>query len=145
MSFFFKGKKVEAVLFSPLEGKLTYKGKPAANAKITLWTAWKDDIGETDIYHADEQGNFSIPQKNMTYTRNFLAQLVMEQQLTVLFQGQEVVIWEFSKMGAGPFVELGGRPVNLRCELTNDDKTVRGDGSLGGTRCVWDTLEKGVN
>ena len=145
MSLFSKAKQVEAVLFSPLEGKLTYKGKPAANAKITLWTAWKDDTGETDIYHADEQGHFSIPQKNMTYTFNFLAQLVMEQRVTVFFQGQEVVIWDFSKKEEGVFTELGGRPVNLRCELTHDDKTVRGDRSLGGTRCQWDALEKGAN
>jgi len=36
MSIFFKGKKVEAVLFSPLEGKMTYQGKPAAGATIKL-------------------------------------------------------------------------------------------------------------
>ena len=145
MSLFSKAKQVEAVLFSPLEGKLTYKGKPAANAKITLWTSWKDKIGETDTYHTDEQGNFSIPQKNMTYTPNFLAQLVMRQRLTVLFQGQEVVIWWITKMEETLFTELGGRPVNVRCELTHDEKIVDTDGSLGETRCQWDRLEKGVN
>ena len=145
MSLFSKAKQVEAVLFSPLEGKLTYKGKPAANAKITLWTSWKDKTGETDTYYADEQGDFNIPQKNMTYTPNFLAQLVITQRVTVLFQGQEVDIWKVVKMEEGPFIELGGRPVNVRCELTHDDKTVRGGGSMGETRCQWDTLEKEMN
>lgn len=145
MSFFFKGKEVEAVLFSPLEGKITYKGRPASGAKIKLWTAWKDKTGETEFYHADDQGNFSIPQKNMTYKSNPLVQLVIKQRLTVFFKDQEIDIWEFSKMEKAPFTELGGRPVNLTCELTNDERTVRGDGSLGGTRCVWDVLEKGGN
>lgn len=36
MAIFFGGEKVEAVLFSPLEGKLTFEGKPASGAKINL-------------------------------------------------------------------------------------------------------------
>ena len=141
MSFFFKGKEVEAVLFSPMEGKLTYQGKPAANAKIKLWIAWKDREGETESYYADDQGHFTIPQITATYRHNPLVQLVVTQRLTVFFEDQEVDIWEFSKMERTPFTELGGKPVNLICELTNDDKTVEGNRSLGGTRCTWEALD----
>ena len=125
MSFFFKGQEVEAVLFSPLEGKITYQGKPAAGAKIKLWVAWKDEEGETESYQTDDQGNFSIPKKTMTYKRNPLAQLVIKQRLTVFFEGKEFDIWEFSKMEEAIYTELGGRPENLTCELTNDEKTDR--------------------
>ena len=141
MSFFFKGKEVEAVLFSPLEGKLTYQGKPAANAKLKLWIAWKDKEGETDVYYADNHGHFAIPQITATYRNNPLAQLVVRQRLTVLFEGQEFVIWRLSKMEGIAFTELGGRPVNLSCEMTNEEVTVRGNRSLGGTRCTWEALD----
>ena len=141
MSFFFKGKEVEAVLFSPLEGKLTYQGKPAANAKIKLWIAWKDKEGETESYYADDQGHFTIPQITATYRDNPLAQLIIKQRLTVFFEGKEIDIWAFSKKEEAIHTELGGRPVNLSCEMTNEEVTVRGNRSLGGTRCTWETLD----
>lgn len=145
MSIFIKGNVVDVVLFSPMEGKITYQGKPAAGAKIKLWTAWKDHTGETETYQTDDQGNFSIPVKTMTYKENPLVQLVIKQRLTVFFEGQEFVIWEFSKMEEAAFTELGGRPINLTCELTNEEKTVRGNGSLGGTSCTWESLEEVKN
>ena len=142
MSFFFKGEEVEAVLFSPMEGKITYQGKPAAVAKLKLWTAWKDKTGETEFYYADEHGVFSIPKKTMTYQRNPLAQLVIKQRITVYFEGQEFIMWEFSKKEEAEFTELGGKPINLTCELTDDERTVRGNRSLGGTNCIWDALDE---
>jgi len=145
MSLFTKGKEVEAVLFSPLEGKITYQGKPVTGAKIKLKVAWKDQDGETEFYQTDNQGNFNIPKKTMTYTENPLVQLVIKQRLTVFFENQEFYIWRLSKMEEAIFTELGGRPINLICELTNDERTVRGNGSLGGTRCTWDALDEAVN
>jgi len=142
MSIFFKGKEVEAVLFSPLEGKMTYQGKPAAGATIKLWVAWKDKEGQTEEYTVGDNGDFSIPKKTVVYKANPLAQLVIKQKLTVFFEGQEFNIWALSKMEEAVFTELGGKPINFTCELTNDEKTVRGNRSLGGTRCTWESLEK---
>ena len=38
--------RTNVVLFSPMQGKLTYQGKPAANARIVRHIIWKDDVGE---------------------------------------------------------------------------------------------------
>ncbi len=141
MSFFFKGQEVEAVLFSPLEGKITYQGKPAAGAKIKLWVAWKDEEGETEFYYVDDQGNFSIPKKIVTYKENPLVQLSVGQEITVEYQGKEILIWSAGKSSSHLFGELGGKPIGLSCELTNEQMTPHLDHSLAKTLCEWKQLE----
>lgn len=142
MSFFGEKKKVDAVLFSPLEGQLTFNGRPASHAKIKLWLAWKDKEGEIYNYTADQNGFFKIPEKTATYTENFLAQLVISQEINVEYDGQSYETWIMSKMDPAEFTELGEKPLNLVCELTNELVTVRGIRSLGGTTCKWDSLDK---
>lgn len=138
MSLFFGREKVEAVLFSPLEGQLTFAGKPAAGAKIKLWYSWKDKKGEAFYYTSDDNGFFSIPKHVATYKPFFLAQLVIWQELTVEYKGISHQVWRMSKKDAAEFTELGVNPVNLVCELTNELITIRGNSSLGGTACTWD-------
>jgi hypothetical protein len=93
MSLFFGGEKKEAVLFSPLEGKLTFKGKPAAGARLKLWTAWKDQEGESEYFTADDEGFFFIPEKTIAYKQNPLSQMSIGQTVTVEYNGQEYLIW----------------------------------------------------
>ena len=142
MSLFFGGEKKEAVLFSPLEGKITFNGKPAAGAKVKLWFAWQDKEGEFFYYNTDENGFFKIPGHTTTYKETPLAQLVITQEIIVEHEGKPYEMWSMSKMDPSIFSELGGEPINLRCELTNDLTTVRGNHSLGGTACTWDSLNK---
>ena len=142
MSIFFKGEEVEAVLFSPLEGQLTYKGKPAAGAKIKLWIAWKDKQGETEYFSADEQGYFKLPKKTVVYRDSPLAQIVIVQELYVEYQANSYLIWSLSKTKTGEFSELGGKPIGFRCELEDELETIRTDDVLMGTACQWDSIEK---
>lgn len=141
MSLFFGGEKVEAVLFSPLEGKLTFEGKPAAGAKIKLWLAWKDKEGEFHDYVADDQGFFKIPKHVASYKQNPLAQLVISQNLKVSYAENSFEIWDMSKRDPAEYTELGGKPVNFTCELTQELSTIRGRRSLGGIACKWDALD----
>ncbi len=142
MSLFFGGEKKEAVLFSPLEGKLTFNGKPAAGAKLKLWLAWKDQKGEHEYFTADTEGFFSIPQKTVLYKQNPLAQISIGQMLTVEFNGEEYLIWKAGKTSTHLFGELGGRPENVVCELTKEEMDTHLDHSLLETLCVWENLNK---
>ena len=141
MSIFF-GKKEEAVLFSQLEGTLTYQGKPASGAKITLWTAWKDQKGETDDYRADDTGYFKIPTKTVTYRDHPLVQMSIGQTVTVEYQGQEYVIWEAGKTSTHLYGELAGEPQGVTCELTQTELDHHLEHSLLGTICKWESLKK---
>lgn len=142
MSLFFGGKEVEAVLISPLQGRITFDGKPASHAKINLWIKWKDQQGETFTYKADENGFFSIPKQTATYRESALAQIVITQEINVEYNNETYLIWTLSKTNTHEFGELGGTPSNMICELTNDMVTIRGGGSLGGMACAWDSLDK---
>jgi hypothetical protein len=142
MSLFFGGEKVEAVLFSPLEGKLTFNGKPAAGAKIDLWIKWKNTEGEHFDFTADENGFFHIPQKVASYKESALAQIVITQEITVEYSNESYLIWTLSKTSTHQFGELGGKASNLTCELTNDLEAIRTDDILMGTSCSWDSISK---
>lgn len=143
MSPLFKSKTVEVVLFSPLEGVMSYNGKPAAGATIKRHLAWKDKQGESDEFTVASDGRFSLPLKTTDYKDNPLSQLVITQTLTVSFDGKNFTVWNLSKMEPDMFTELGGKPVNFTCELSGEERTVRGIRSLGGTICNWDSLEEG--
>ena len=138
----FSSKKEEVVLFSEMEGHLTYKGKPAANAKITLWYKWKDKQGESVVYNTDENGYFSIPTIRDQYKPRMLAQLVITQRLTVSYNNEEYVIWANGKMSPEEFSELGGKVVDLRCELTDERERVEIDSGVAvGTSCKWTSIK----
>lgn len=140
MSFFSKGKEIEAVLFSPLEGQLTYEGEPASHAEVELWVAWKDQEGETFQYKADEDGFFSIPEKTVTIKDSPLSQLSVGQTITVRFKGKDFLIWKVGKSSAHLYGELGGKPEGLSCELTRQEMDDHLEHSLLETKCVWKGL-----
>lgn len=135
------GEKAEAVLFSPLEGKLTFKGNPAAGAKIKLWLVWKDQKGESEYFIADEKGYFQIPKKTVLYKQNPSFQISIGQMVTVEFSDQEYLIWRGGKSNTHLYGELGGRPENLICELTKEDLNTHLDYALISTRCEWTALD----
>lgn len=143
MSLFFGDKKkVEAVLFSPLNGKLMFHGKPASGAKIKLWLAWKDQEGEYEYFTADEDGYFSIPKRTALYDESPLFQISIGQMVTVEFKGQEYVIWRGGKSTTHLYGELGGRPENVICEITKDEMHTYLEHSLLETSCEWSNLIK---
>lgn len=131
----------EVVLFSPLEGKITYEGKPAANAKIVRLVRWKDTKGETDVFTADENGEFHIPVKKANVRIGPLTEFVMSQSLHITYNGQETQVWGKSKRNTELYGELGGKPKNFRCELTDEVEYIDVPDGLFGTSCKWDSIE----
>ena len=141
MSLFFGGEKKEAVLFSPLEGKLTLNGKSASGAKITLWLAWKDKEGEYHHFSADEAGHFSIPAQIAIYKESPLLQISIGQTITVDYEGREYLIWRAGKTTTTLYGELGGRPKNVTCELSDPEMNPYLEHALLETLCKWEKLD----
>jgi hypothetical protein len=132
----------EVVLFSPLEGRITLNGVPAANAEIILSLKWKDDIGESEKFFTDEQGRFSLPLRKTKVRLPPLAEFVISQSIFVKYANQEFQIWGRTKRGTAIYDELGGIPINFRCELTDEIDYIDVPDGLFGTACKWDTIEK---
>ncbi len=137
----FSGKEEEVVIFSPMDGKLTFEGKPVAGVKIVRWLIWKDNEGEKETFYTDENGDFSIPIKKDIVNLSPLTQFVMSQTILVCYEQKEIPIWVKSKRSKNEFGELGGKPKNFRCELTEKRARVENDDDLFSTSCKWDSIE----
>lgn len=134
----------EVVLFPPMEGRMTYEGKPAKNAKIVVHVFWKDEIGEKEDFYANENGEFNIPIKKVKVRIPPLSEFVVTQQISVFFQEEEFVVWSKATLGTDEYGGLGGNPVNVRCELTEKREKQEDFDGLFSTSCRWDLIaEKG--
>ena len=139
----------EVVLCSPMEGRITFEGKPAVGAKIQRFIKWKDQVGEYDTVFTNDKGKFFLPEIKKKVKLNKIATFAVAQEVRVLYMGIEYPIWVKSKREKGIYGELGGQPVNFRCELTDDlvpielgDEAVGGSGLLASS-CKWDSILKG--
>ena len=130
-------KAEEVCVFSPIEGTLTFHGKPAAGARIIRTVAWKDEQGETDETVADENGRFSLPVMNRSLRQAFPSQFVAHQKIQVFYQDQEFLIWTTGKLDKEIYGEWGRKPTDFRCELTDDLRRVEVEIGAIGTTCQW--------
>lgn len=131
----------EVVVSSPMEGKITFNNAPAAGAKIERLLKWKDDVGETDTTITDENGNFSLPIIKDKVTLSKISTFVMAQEIRVFYDGKEYLIWTMGKRSKKKYGELGGKPTNFRCELTDEDRPMRLERALLVTTCKWEMIE----
>lgn len=132
----------DVVLFSPMQGKLTYQGKPAANAKIVRHLIWKDQAGTKDIFYADENGYFSIPEKIENIKIPAFGEFRIVQQLDVHYENQEFMIWVKGSEHIDKFGGLKGPLENLSCEITSEIEKDYDFPGLFGTSCKWNNFSK---
>jgi len=140
MSLFSK-EKHEVVVSSPFEGVITYKGKPAAGAKVERTLKWKDEKGEVDSVETDQNGRFSLPVVEDTVSLSPVTQFVMAQEIYVSFNDERIPIWAKAKHGKGLFDELGGEPIDFKCELTDEFKKIDVDNGMLITSCKWKEIK----
>jgi len=134
--------RTDVVLFSPMEGRMTFEGQPAANAKIVRTIIWKGDAGETDVFYTAEDGTFKLPIKRAKVRLPLLAEFVLTQEVSVFYKDQEIPLWFRHKQDLNKYGELFGKPVNFRCELTDENVYIEGFGGTFTTPCKWDSIEK---
>jgi len=144
MSLFSQSKEI--VLASPIEGFLTYEGKPAADVKIVRKLRWYDGEESTeDFAVTDKDGRFNLPIVKRVLKVSGYVQFVVSQEIAALYKNEEILIWAMGKSSKIEYGELGGKPVNLHCELTSDKHITRDYNTPLMTRCNWDSLEPWVD
>ncbi|GAB2198424.1 hypothetical protein MAH4_26140 [Sessilibacter sp. MAH4] len=130
--------KEEIIIFGGMEGQLLFEGKPAAGAEVKLWTKWDSSDGDTVVVTSDENGHFQFEEQKGTYKSSAFTQLVINQQITATYQGDEYLIWNFSSLKVFNEGALGYNPKNLMCELTNDREYYEEGAISLFTSCSWD-------
>lgn len=131
----------EIVICSPMEGRITYEGKPVAVSAVERKLNWKNDNGQIDFTATDSDGVFKLPIVKESVKLLKLAQFVVHQEIYVTFNGTKHLIWVMGKFGKNLYSELGGKLKNLHCELTDDLVRVETERGLLGTVCKWDAIE----
>ena len=132
----------EVVIFSPMQGQITLNGKPVSNARIERYLKWKDEEGERDYFETDGDGFFQLSIRKDIVTLSAFSTFVMSQEIRVYVDDNEYLIWTMGKGSTVKFGELGGRPVNFRCELNDKPVRVEVTDGLLGTSCKWDSIDK---
>ena len=110
------------VLFSEVHGTVLRDGQPVAGAELVQKVIWSDDPGEIPPQRAtpDATGAFRFPaiERGAGLRRMIPAQPMMLQTITIHIEGQQYLAWRYGKDSYDNRSELGGRPLNLVCELT---------------------------
>lgn len=132
----------EVVLSSPFEGILTYKGKPAAGIKIERKLSWFD-LSESveDFVVTDSNGYFLFPIIKKTLELSNLVEFVVIQDINAFYKNEKILLWYMSKDSKDEYSELGGKPINLKCELSSEETITRDYETPLITRCSWESLE----
>lgn len=126
----------KSCVFSEVNGVLLFNGAPAAGAIVKRQVEYQDK--DSDQATADEAGRFSLPALYQRSVTKFLpAEFVVAQSLVVEYQGQEYKIWSNTKRKSEENAELGGQPLDLRCEITAELQLHREFGSILRTNCTW--------
>lgn len=131
-------KKETIVVFAGMEGRILLNDQPAANANVTLWTKWNSPEGDKVKVKTDEQGRFSLPQQTGEHKQSAFSQLVITQQITINYQGNDYLIWNFSSLSPIDEGSLGYQPQNLTCELSDERKPYEQASMTLFTSCKWD-------
>lgn len=140
MSLFSKTEQ-EVVFSSSLAGKITYQGEPASGAKLTRVCKWGDTVVASDSALVDGDGGFMLPTVKKTIELSSISQFVSVCDISVEYNSDSTTIWSISKDTKTENSELGGVPVNFRCELSDEEDAMNLDNALLLTRCKWDGVK----
>lgn len=135
-------KIVDAVLFSPLEGHVLLNGSPASGAEITRIIKLQGEEYSEEKFKADSHGHFKLPLVREELELTPLNQFLASQRIFVQYKDEEYLIWNFGKMDTDIHSELGGSPIDLTCNLTDELRRV--ETPRGGlmTICHWRELKE---
>ena len=126
----------KAWTFSEMKLQLTFNGSPAAGAKVVRTVEWHSP--RTDEFVADEQGHVTLPEvRERSMTQLLPVEFVVAQDVKVYFNEQEYEIWINGKRNPDENSELGGKPLVLQCEITDELEDRRDFGTLLFTNCKW--------
>lgn len=137
----FSSEEQEVVLFSPMSGYITINGNPVKGVVLERRVKWLGEKEIEDSIRTDEKGWFSFGELTDNVKINPLSQFVVNQYIYAKHDGSAYKVWIMGKLDGNEYSELGGKPINFRCELTDPFVRVEVDNGQLGTLCKWDDVE----
>lgn len=138
---FFKEKKENYVIFSPLEGVLMRDGKPLPNTKIIRKLRWNgNEEGLVEEFLTDSSGNFSLPVHEEELSLNMLSQFVAKAELEAETKDGIFEFWYSSKLVPELYSETEGPIDGLTCHLDAEEAAVPVNPIAILTKCTWKNM-----
>ena len=124
-------------LFTGFEARLTYQGEPVSNANVVFINEYGEKTTETETT-TNSLGEVKFETIYGKRSKYSLAEFVSRQTILVFYKGGEIAIWTGGKLNPEMYIEFGGVPSNINCELTEARRTINlyGGGFIG-TNCHW--------
>ncbi len=108
-------------VFSSVNGTITLNGEPVKGAKVIRRVEDRDGKSKNDETITDENGKFTMPARHERFL-NPIQEVYGWQYIDVIHNGETKEIWYFVKGNEGENTEFGESPINLKCELTSEEK-----------------------
>lgn len=125
---------LKSCVFSDVTLRLLWQGQPLKNAKVTRSWEWGKEKSDEAV--TDENGVARFPAVyEPSISRLLPVEFVVGQQLAVLVNDEEKVIWTNSKREAADKAEYGGKDFVVTCELMDEEVLIEDYGSLMVTMC----------
>ncbi len=128
--------------FSGFSGQLLFKGEPVSNTKIVRQYELQTQSGvHEDTAMTDKEGYFTFESILIKYRTPILSshEFLSHQGINILYQDETYHIWVGGKTERGEYTEFGGKPKNLRCELTEEPRRVKHEiAGVISTNCHWE-------
>lgn len=115
-------KKYDVHLSPAVQGRVSFNGNPVANVKVFRELTYDKEY--LDHALTDSQGDFSFDEKNIRSRRPGSGFDTSKRQvLYVDYNNQRYVLWYYSTLNASAAQTLTEKMQQLRCELTQPEKT----------------------
>jgi hypothetical protein len=110
----------KVVIWSAMKGRVLMDGQPVVGAVLTReyhWH-WPDQKG-SDVAKTNAAGEFAFPaiERRMILGSLLPHEPVIEQQMTVEYEGKSYQAWAYFKRDYEPNDENDGRPIDVTCHL----------------------------
>lgn len=138
---FIAGEESEVVLFSPMSGYITLNGVPVKDVVLERKVKWSGDKEFKDAITTDENGRFAFGVLKDHVKTSPLSQFVVNQSIYATHENKNFKVWVRGNLDGKEVSELGGKPINFRCELTDPFVRIEVDNGQLGTLCQWDNIE----
>lgn len=111
------------VLFSPVTGRIMKNGKPVSNLEITqtyIWLGIEDGVRKT---LTDKDGYYSFPDAvTIREDTSGSSDIFIFQNIIAEYAGDRITLWETTKYNFLFHGELGGTPIHLSHELSDESQ-----------------------
>lgn len=115
-------KKYDVHLSPAVQGKITFEGQPVANLKVYRELTYNKEFLDHTV--TDSAGLFSFAAKTIRSRRPGSAfDTAKRQVLYVDYNDQRYLLWYYSTLNASAAATLSDKMQQLRCELTQPEKT----------------------